>query len=86
MEMIMSMISTPMERRDSAAGSLLRRAGGALTRWWLSYVEWRLEQISISQLRSMNDCELRDIGISRSEIEFVVRYGTGRDRIFARYY
>jgi uncharacterized protein YjiS (DUF1127 family) len=79
MEMIMSMISTPMERRDSAAGSLLRRAGGALTRWWLSYVEWRL-------LRSMNDRELRDIGISRSEIEFVVRYGTGRDRIFARYY
>ena len=82
----MSMISTPMEQRDSVAGSLLRRAGSALTRWWLSYVEWRLEQISISQLKSMSDHELRDIGVSRSEIEFVVRYGTGRDRTFARYY
>jgi uncharacterized protein YjiS (DUF1127 family) len=37
------------------------------------FLRWRLEQAAIAQLSSMNDRELRDIGLQRSDIGFVVR-------------
>jgi uncharacterized protein YjiS (DUF1127 family) len=48
------------------------RAAATLQRWWLLYRSWRIEQAAITQLLSMSDCELKDIGIGRSEVESAV--------------
>jgi uncharacterized protein YjiS (DUF1127 family) len=38
-------------------------------------VSWRLEQTAIAQLEALSDRELRDIGLTRSEIECSVKRG-----------
>jgi uncharacterized protein YjiS (DUF1127 family) len=50
-------------------------------RWWAAYMTWRNEQRSIAELLSMNDRDLRDIGINRCEILRAVRGDTARERI-----
>jgi uncharacterized protein YjiS (DUF1127 family) len=84
METIMSTITTAA----AAAARPHRHFPGGLAarlgRWWLARVERRLqrrlEREAMRQLRSMSDRGLRDIGIGRSEIGFVVRAGRERDR------
>ena len=51
----------------------------------MAYMKWRLDALAITQLQSMGDRELRDMGVSRAQIEFAVR-GDGSDRRFSRYY
>ena len=51
----------------------------------MAYMKWRLDALAISQLQSMGDRELRDMGVSRAQIEFAVR-GDGSDPRFTRYY
>lgn len=82
----MSQISSTLGRADSAAGAVLRNVGSALNRWWAAYIDWRLKQLAIAQLRGMSDRELRDIGISRSEIEVAVRGEGMPNWAFTRYY
>jgi uncharacterized protein YjiS (DUF1127 family) len=57
-----------------------------LKRWWVVYMTWRIEQAAIAQLWSMSDRELKDIGLTRSEITGAVRGEATRDRAFSRYY
>jgi uncharacterized protein YjiS (DUF1127 family) len=85
MEMIMSTISNATLQRDFFPATASRRVAGILGRWWMAYMKWRLDALAISQLQSMGDRELRDMGVSRAQIEFAVR-GDGSDRRFTRYY
>jgi uncharacterized protein YjiS (DUF1127 family) len=56
-----------------------------MKRWWGSYVRRRVEREAASRLWSMSDRELKDIGLSRSQIMGAVNEAA-RDRIFSRYY
>jgi uncharacterized protein YjiS (DUF1127 family) len=65
-------------RRSQALGLV-----AALKRWWVAYITWRIEQAAIAQLWSMSDRELKDIGLTRSEITSNVRIDAVRDRAFS---
>jgi uncharacterized protein YjiS (DUF1127 family) len=86
MEMIMSTILSAILPRDSVGERLPRTIGAALKGWWIAYVNWRVEQLAISRLRSMSDRELKDMGVSRAQIEFAVRGEAAPNPIISRYY
>ena len=46
-----------------------------VTRWLVAYMAWRIERRAAALLRAMTDRELRDIGLTRGEIEAAVREG-----------
>lgn len=50
------------------------------SRLWTSLLRAREQRRARAALRSFDDRMLRDIGISRSEIEQIVRYGEGWGR------
>lgn len=56
-----------------AAYCWLRGPADAVKRWWVAYLIWRIEQATIAHLKSMSDRELKDIGLTRSEIVHAVR-------------
>lgn len=68
--------------RRSQASS---RLAATLKRWWLAYLTWRIEQEAITQLCSMSDRALKDIGLTRADITGAVRGEVPRDRAFRRY-
>jgi uncharacterized protein YjiS (DUF1127 family) len=73
MEMIMSTtVDAPAAQGDRARsrGSTLITAVRAL---WTSYLIRCIERATIIQLQAMSDRELLDIGLTRSEIAWVVR-------------
>jgi uncharacterized protein YjiS (DUF1127 family) len=41
-------------------------------RWFRAFTDWRERRRAIAELHSLNDRALHDIGLSRSEIEFMV--------------
>ena len=87
MEMIMSTISSARAApRGMAAQSWISRLVATLERWLVAYMTWRIEQAAIAQLWSMSDRELKDIGLTRSEIISTVRGEAACDRGFGRYY
>jgi uncharacterized protein YjiS (DUF1127 family) len=53
--------------------------------WWTAYLARRNEREAILQLRAMSDRELRDIGLTRSQIDGAVR-GQLDQRPFTRHY
>jgi len=61
----------------AAAGERLRtRANGLVTTvklWWVAYLTRRMERVAIMQLHTMSERELRDIGLTRFQIEQAVR-------------
>ena len=59
----------------SAAVPIMAGPIQALKRMWAAFIAWRIEQVAISHLRAMSDRELKDIGLHRSQIDFVVRRG-----------
>ena len=67
--------------RQSRIGVLL----ATLQRWWVAYINWRLEQAAIARLCSMTDRELRDIGVTRSEIPRAVVIRAEFSRALRRY-
>jgi len=74
--MIMSTISSTADRRADAGGGILTMAAAAtaeLKRLWVAYMTWRVERGAIGLLGSMSDCELKDMGVTRSEIERLVK-------------
>jgi uncharacterized protein YjiS (DUF1127 family) len=65
-----------------AQSSLSQRAtlsqrgwAGTVTHWLAAYMAWRIERRATALLRAMSDRELRDIGLTRGEIEAAVREG-----------
>jgi uncharacterized protein YjiS (DUF1127 family) len=58
----------------AAAGPRLGFLANALK----AFGTWRTRRAAIAQLHALEDRDLRDIGVSRSEIESVVYFG-GRD-------
>jgi uncharacterized protein YjiS (DUF1127 family) len=63
---------------------LVKNLGATLTRWCVAYLTWRIERAAITQLWSMSDRQLRDIGISRSGDDSTVRGEAERIRAFSR--
>jgi uncharacterized protein YjiS (DUF1127 family) len=68
--------SEPFSARPPLSGG--RRIRNVLKGAWRAYWRRRTEHATLLMLRSLDDRELKDIGIHRSEIESVV-YGA-RDR------
>lgn len=74
----MSMSSTSHAgAQPGLAHGTLRSLGAALKRAWLAYLEYRMHREIARQLYAMKDSELKDIGLSRADIEFAIR-GPGR--------
>ena len=65
-----SVLSASFGARDAAP---LARAAQALRRWWIPYIEWRLEGAAIAQLCALTDHQLKDIGLTRSAVAGAVR-------------
>jgi uncharacterized protein YjiS (DUF1127 family) len=83
----MSIISSaPTSSGTVAAKSWLARLTTNLKRRWATYAAWRIERAAIYRLAAMTDVQLRDIGVTRGEIEHAVRNGPTRIRPFSRYY
>jgi uncharacterized protein YjiS (DUF1127 family) len=85
MEMIMGMISTaPVAAHGLPGRSLARDVGATFARWWVAYMTWRIEQHALAALANMSDRELKDIGLTRSDIPAVIRGEMLRDRAIIR--
>ena len=69
----MSMIPTTAERPARADNGVRTTLAAAMKRWWVAYIEWRIEHGAILALRSMSDRELSDLGITRAEITRAVK-------------
>jgi uncharacterized protein YjiS (DUF1127 family) len=86
-ERMMTTIScAPTLSRSVAKRSWATRLAGMLTRWWIGYATWRIERAAIRQLWAMSDRELKDIGLTRSEIPNARRDHAVRAREFRRNY
>ncbi len=70
--------------RDRVATAILHAAGRSPGRWWRTYMDWRLQRMAIAQLGHMSNCELKDIGLNRGEIEAGVRGDLARDPTLVR--
>jgi uncharacterized protein YjiS (DUF1127 family) len=81
MSMMFSATAATQGIRQSRIGGLL----ATLQRWWVAYINWRLEQAAIARLCSMSDRELRDIGVTRCEIPNAVMVRAEFDRAFRRH-
>ena len=70
----MGVVMSMTFRTPAAEGG---RAGYALIAtaktWWMAYLTRRIERVLILQLEAMSNRELEDIGLTRSQIEWVVR-------------
>jgi len=78
--------SAPAMPRGIVGQSWVRELVASLKGWWASYQTWRAEQAAIAELWSMSDRELRDIGLTRSEITGAVQGEAARDRAISRCY
>ena len=76
--------SAPAMPHGMAGQSWGRELVATLKGWWATYQIWRAEQAAIAQLWCMSDRELRDIGLSRSEIMAAVKGEAARDRAISR--
>jgi uncharacterized protein YjiS (DUF1127 family) len=72
-------------RTAARGGARLTRAvgGGAIAtagKWWRAYALWRERGAAVRELHKLDDRTLKDIGVNRSEIEWVV-YGQDATRL-----
>ena len=85
--MIMSTISSaPVAARSTTSHFQAIGLAASLKRWWLAYITWRTQRAAVTALRSMSDRELKDIGLTRSEITGAVKSEVTRNRTFSRYH
>lgn len=80
----MSTISNAILTPNSVNDTILQSIGKFLMRGWIAYMDWRLRRLAIHRLRGMSDRELKDMGVSRSQIEFAVRREPSVDPMFNR--
>jgi uncharacterized protein YjiS (DUF1127 family) len=74
MEMIMSMtFGTTAATPDLASPSWTSAVLATLKRAWVAYMTWRIERAAVDQLAAMSDRQLKDIGLTRSEIVAAAR-------------
>jgi uncharacterized protein YjiS (DUF1127 family) len=85
-ETIVSTISNATARQSSAGSNILGMLAVAPRRLLAAFITWRARQAALAHLKSMSDRELKDIGLSRSQIECAVMGERARDRAFSRYY
>ena len=78
--------STAAIPHGTAGQSWGRELIAALKDRWTVYQTWRAEQAAIARLWSMSDRDLRDIGLTRSEITGAVKDGAAQDHAISRYY
>jgi uncharacterized protein YjiS (DUF1127 family) len=64
----------------------VKSIGVAWRRWLVALRAWKAEQTAIARLQSMSDRELKDIGVSRSEVGRAARDGTARHAVYHRCY
>jgi uncharacterized protein YjiS (DUF1127 family) len=58
----------------SAQTSVSRpRASNLLTRYFDAFYAWRIRQSLRARLEDLSDRELRDIGVTRGEIDYLIR-------------
>jgi uncharacterized protein YjiS (DUF1127 family) len=69
----------------SAAGGVLGllralgyRTAAVASAGWNAYAAWRERRAAINELAALDDRTLRDLGLTRSEIEYVVRRDSAR--------
>ena len=78
--------SAPVAAQGTTGHPWTGRLAAALKRWWMAYINWRLEQVVINQLWSMSDRALKDIGLTRSEIATAVKRDGTPNRGSRRYF
>jgi uncharacterized protein YjiS (DUF1127 family) len=59
---------------------------GPLRRWLMAYKKWTAERAAIARLQLMTDRELKDIGVTRTNIMDAVRCNAARNAAYSRYY
>jgi uncharacterized protein YjiS (DUF1127 family) len=64
--------------RAAAIRDAVKWLGSKVARAWHAWRAWQKQRTTLTELRSLDDAALRDIGLRRSEIESVV-FGYGRD-------
>ena len=74
--------SAPAMPRGLAGPPWSARLVAGLRRWHAAYTTWRRQQAAIGQLWSMSDAQLRDIGLTRTEIIAAVKGEAVRYRAF----
>jgi uncharacterized protein YjiS (DUF1127 family) len=64
------------------AGSIIRALGygaaATASAGWSAYADWRERRAAVKELAALDDRTLRDLGLTRSEIEFVVSRDVAR--------
>jgi uncharacterized protein YjiS (DUF1127 family) len=78
--MIMSTIFGTAAAQGLAPAAWTSGVLAAGKRAWVAYMTWRIERAAIDQLSAMSDRQLKDIGLTRSEIEAAARGFTGPSR------
>jgi uncharacterized protein YjiS (DUF1127 family) len=72
--MIMSTISSaPSAERGITGRSWAGGFAATMKRWWADYMTWRIEQAALAHLWMMSDRELKDIGLTRSQVTNAMR-------------
>src|SRR5262245_42955918 len=65
---------------SAVLGAAAETAVTTARKWWRAYSLWRERKAAVRELRALDDRTLRDIGVNRSEIEWVV-YGQDATRL-----
>jgi uncharacterized protein YjiS (DUF1127 family) len=69
MEMIVNTIcNAPVAAQRTARESWPSVVAATMKRRWMAYTTWRIQRAAIARLWSMCDCELKHIGLTRSNI------------------
>jgi len=79
-----TMVGGPTAAQDMAGQSRAPGILSSLKRLLAAYFAWRIEREVIAQLAAMSDRELKDIGLTRSQIPGAVRSGGGSNSAFNR--
>jgi uncharacterized protein YjiS (DUF1127 family) len=77
-------LRTPSAAQSFASPARAWSPGTVLSGLWAAYTIWRDKRLAMARLHAMSDRQLRDIGITRSEIEFAVGGERERDDTVGR--